>query len=115
MATTLKAYFNTRREAETAIEHLVQDHGLPREAVFVAPEGAANSAGLEEAGSDVASHPQNTDNANAPALKGRLELTVEVGDGDLAKVEQYLRETGAEEISRGSGGLPADPELQQQS
>ena len=49
---TLKGTFATRREAEMAVERLVQEHEIDRKAIQIAPEGAANSAGDETAGSD---------------------------------------------------------------
>lgn len=44
MDTEVKATFATRREAELAVEHLVQEHRLNRTDIFVEPEGAANSS-----------------------------------------------------------------------
>lgn len=100
MSSTIHGLFATRREAELAVEHLVQDHGRDRADVFVAPEGSRNSAGTEAFGGDVESHPQNTDNANEPALNGRIEVSVDVNDDDQDAIEQIMREAGAEDVRR---------------
>ncbi len=58
MERTIVASFATRREADLAIEHLVQQHGIDRTDVFVGAPGEANSAGTKAAGADVESgHP----------------------------------------------------------
>ena len=52
------AKFDTRRDAETAVEHLVQEHGINRADVFVRAAGKANTAGVRAAGGDIESgHP----------------------------------------------------------
>jgi len=86
MSQTLRSTFATRREAELVIEHLVQEHGIERTDIFVAPEGEANSAGEEISGSDQAAaaptEPARTDGA----LNGRIEVSVDVQDDALATV-----------------------------
>jgi hypothetical protein len=52
MTMVLKGAFDTRRQAEMTIERMVQEHGIDRAAIEVAAIGAANSAGVERAGSD---------------------------------------------------------------
>ena len=52
MSQTLKTTFATRRDAELAVERLVQEHGVERSDIFIAPEGDANSAGEAVSGSD---------------------------------------------------------------
>src|SRR3712207_8480283 len=42
---TITGSFNTRREAEMAVEHLVQDYGLDRSRVHVRPAGEENTSG----------------------------------------------------------------------
>ena len=41
---TITGSFNTRREAEMAEEHLVQDYGLHRSRVQVPPAGQENTS-----------------------------------------------------------------------
>jgi hypothetical protein len=55
---TVIASFETRRDAEVAVEHLVQEHGIERSDIFIQAEGMANSAGSKIAGADIESgHP----------------------------------------------------------
>ena len=46
----IKGIFETRREAEMAVEHFVQQMGIERNTIFIEPEGGDNSAGTEIAG-----------------------------------------------------------------
>ncbi len=58
MERTIIGSFSTRRQAELAVEHLVQEHGIARTDVFIQAQGRANSAGTELAGADIESgHP----------------------------------------------------------
>jgi hypothetical protein len=50
MESTLVAEFDTRRAAELAVEHVVQECGVSRGDVFVQPTGGDNSSGGPEAG-----------------------------------------------------------------
>ena len=86
MSQTLKATFATRREAELAIEHLVQAHGIERTDIFVAPEGEANSAGDEISGSDREGAAPSEEARFDGALNGRIEVSVDVQDDSLAAV-----------------------------
>ncbi len=43
MERTIVANFDTRRDAETAVEHLVQEHGIERADISVRAPGAANT------------------------------------------------------------------------
>ena len=49
MSKTIAATFETRRDAEMAVEHLVQEHRIDRKAVTIAPVSAENSAGTATA------------------------------------------------------------------
>lgn len=97
MPTTLEGKFDTRRDAEMAVERLVQEHGIDRKAVFVSPEGSANSAGDEQAGADTAgTSPTSSDRSDA-ALEGRIVVSVEVADDAAAqKVKAALAEFDAD-------------------
>lgn len=68
MERTIVATFETRRDAETAVEHLVQEHGVKRTDIFVQAKGEANSAGVRPAGADRAAMPvlANADNPSWP-------------------------------------------------
>jgi hypothetical protein len=95
MTGTICGRFETRREAELAVEHLVQDHGLDRKAVSVRAEGARNTAGTEAAGADVESGHPGVEKHGAPQLAGMIEVRVE-GASDRAAVEKILREAGGQ-------------------
>ncbi len=55
MGRTIERSFSTREKAELAVEHLVQEHGFERTDIFVAADGADNSAGTSGAGSGLIS------------------------------------------------------------
>lgn len=96
MPVTLKGRFDTRREAEMAVERLVQEHQIDRKAVQIAPEGSANSAGEEAAGSDkpagVPTSPARTD----AALAGEIVVSVEVPADQADKVRAAFAEFDGE-------------------
>jgi len=50
---TVCGTFATREEAERAVEHLVQEHGINPADVFVRAQGQRNSAGTETSGADL--------------------------------------------------------------
>lgn len=74
---------DTRRDAELAVEHVVQECGVPRSDVFVQPVGGANTAGTRPAGAD----------AKAPTtpeayqkLEGSLEVSVDFHGDDPGRI-----------------------------
>lgn len=96
MTGTICGRFETRREAELAVEHLVQDHGVERSAITVRAEGAENSAGTEAAGADVESGHPGVEKHGDPKLAGLIEVRVACGAADRGLVALVLRETGGE-------------------
>lgn len=78
--------FDTREEADLAIEHLVQEHGFDRADIAVAAAQAENSAGTEASGGDSASpgHEARDDGAH----HGQIRLLVKV---DAARSEVLRR------------------------
>lgn len=83
--TIATARFDTRREAEMAIERLVQTHNFDRAVIEVVAVGVQNSAGTEVAGADAkrgeATPPANDD----AALNGRVEVRIASGDAEIAR------------------------------
>ncbi len=77
MGITLTGNFATRREAEMAVEHLVQEDRIERTDIFIAPGGAENSAG-----SDMADSEENS--ALDPKLEGMLSVSVDLQNEALA-------------------------------
>lgn len=100
MERTISATFETRRDAETAVEHLVQEHGLIRADIFVRAMGNANSAGIRPAGADVESAHSASDERGQPKLAGPIELSVDCHGDQLATVESTLREAGGKQLRR---------------
>ncbi|MEG3162078.1 hypothetical protein U1763_16380 [Sphingomonas sp. LB2R24] len=84
--TTMKltGKFDTRREAEMTVERLVQQFNIDRAKVLVAPDGAANSAGTEDAGADAAAGTSSQETRDDAALNGRVVVTVDVADDATA-------------------------------
>lgn len=86
MSSTLTASFATRREAELAVERLVQKHGIERSDIFIAPEGEANSSGERASGSDRSSGDPSEDARGDAALNGRIEVSVDLQDDDRGSI-----------------------------
>ena len=98
MERTITGHFATRREAELAVEHLVQDHGVARTDVFVQASGAANSAGSRAAGADVHSGHPGVGKSGKPELEGEIEVSVDCHADDPEVVEAILKEQGARRV-----------------
>ena len=101
MSVTLTAAFDTRREAEMTVERLVQEHGIERTSIFIAAEGAENSAGEEQAGSDTeAGKPSPGDRSDAP-LSGRIVVSVDLDDEGLGeRVREAFSEFDAGDVEQ---------------
>ena len=54
MTEKIQATFTTRRDAEMAVEHLVQEHGVDPAGIMLIADRDENTAGTEAAGSDLA-------------------------------------------------------------
>ncbi|MCE7798713.1 hypothetical protein LWE61_19470 [Sphingobium sufflavum] len=95
-AAGLAATFQTREAADLAVEHLVQEHGLDRNAIFVEAVGDENSAGRDVSGGDHAAAGQGA-RRDGP-LNGELRLTVAITTAEQAIVEETLQSNGATSI-----------------
>lgn len=101
MGTTIAGAFETRRDAEMAVERLVQEHKLSRTDIFIEPETAANSAGAAKDGADVESGHGGTKGNAKPALAGRIKVSVDLNDEAQSEtVQAAFREFGAADVSR---------------
>jgi len=89
------AEFDTRRAAELAVEHVVQDCGIQRTNVFVQPTGDANTSGTRKAGADAKSAPAPE---QGEKLEGPIEVSVDCPDADLKRIEGALRSAGAHAV-----------------
>lgn len=87
---TMWATFATREAADRAVEHLVQQCGVARTDVFVAPDTEANTAGTMSSGGDAT-------RADAP-LNGEIRVSADIARSDLLKAEQAFRQAGARNV-----------------
>jgi hypothetical protein len=97
MERTIVARFETRRDADLAVERLVQEHGVARTDVFIRATGDTNSAGVRAAGADVESghRPQER---GAPQLGGEIEVSVDCHGSELNVVREALAAAGSRSI-----------------
>lgn len=72
MTNSISATFPTRRDAEMAVEHLIQEHGLHADSVEIVPESTQNSAGTKLSGGDR----DGSSQSGSPDLGGNLVVTV---------------------------------------
>ena len=89
--TTIASDFDTRREAELAVERLVQDRGVDRNRIRIGPAGAANTAGVEADGSDNPVR-RSDEQDPGPALNGRVRVEVDAGAGDADVINAAFAE-----------------------
>lgn len=93
--------FDTRREAEMSVERLVQEHGVDRAAIMIAPVSAENSVGVEVAGSDAKRGEPVEPAGDEAALNGRIAVSVDPRASDAGTLRSAFKEFGAVEISGG--------------
>lgn len=80
MSDTITARFESCREADLAVEHLVQEHGIERADIVIEPESDDNSEGETAADSDAKSEHSGVDMDCSPALEGAITVLVDVND-----------------------------------
>jgi hypothetical protein len=95
MSTTIIGEFDTRRSAELAVEHLVQEHRVPRGDVSVRPAGAANTTGTKPAGSDAKIAPEPE---GEQVLNGPVQVTVDLHGDKPEKISEMLITAGARSV-----------------
>ncbi|MFT4120832.1 hypothetical protein [Bradyrhizobium sp.] len=95
MEITLIAEFDTRRAAELAVEHVVQECGVPRSDVFVQPTGSDNTAGKRVDGADAKSSPEPDEGGK---FEGTIEVSVDFHGGDTKQVTEALKSAGAKTV-----------------
>ncbi|GJD52521.1 hypothetical protein OPKNFCMD_5287 [Methylobacterium crusticola] len=98
MSKVITAAFETRRDAEMAVEHLVQEYGIDRKAVTIAPVAAENSAGIRTAGADVEGGHEKTETEGQPALAGKLRVSADVDDAVADKVDGAFATYGGKPV-----------------
>ncbi|MFZ5779945.1 MAG: hypothetical protein ACOY4R_07025 [Pseudomonadota bacterium] len=95
---TIVANFDTRREAEIAVERLVQEHGIERTDVFIRSTSDANTAGVRRAGADVESGHPGVEKRGEPELSGPIEISVDCRAERSKVVETALQQAGATRV-----------------
>ena len=93
MTKQIIATFETRRAAEMAVEHLVQEHGITRADIVVDAEGASNSSGTKRSGADAVKSAGDPD--GQPKLAGAIRLSVACDASKHDLVNAVLKEAGA--------------------
>lgn len=95
MSQTVNARFSTRREAELAVEHLVQEYGIERTDIFIEVEGSSNSAGESLGGAENEAASPSVEARDDAALGGAILVSVDIDNDDqVADVKSALREYG---------------------
>lgn len=94
----LAALYSTREEADLAVEHLVQEHGVDRTAIFVEPAEAGNSSGMKVSGGDAPSGDNGSRARSDAPLNGPIRLTVAASQGELASLRAALEKAGATNV-----------------
>lgn len=90
MSDTLRGRFETRREAELAVEHLVQQEGVDRSAISAAPLGDDNTVGTRLAGADkVDGHGAEVMRDDAP-VEGAVQVVVNASAEKVEAVGKAL-------------------------
>jgi hypothetical protein len=84
MSSTIERSFDSRRDAELAVERLVQEHGFARTDVFVSSAGRENSVGEKRSGGDTATHLEE-ERGDAP-LSDPISVSVDVNDDARAAI-----------------------------
>lgn len=97
---TIVATFSTRRQADLAVEQLVQNLGIQRTNVFVTAECEENSSGREAGGADAESGHPGVDTGGAPSLADAISVAVDLPDeADVARVRSALEQHGGGDIA----------------
>ena len=89
MPRTITGEFAIRREAELAVERLVQEHGINRSAIQVMAAGDDNTAGVVPSGAD--RDPRTGEPESSPT-HGRIRVSVTVDDAIADRAQEALRQ-----------------------
>lgn len=95
MESSLVAEFETRRDAELAVEHVVQECGVARGDVFVQPTGSEDTSGDRPAGADAKAAPKPEQGGK---LEGPIEVSVDFHGDDTKQIENALKSAGARSV-----------------
>ena len=92
---TISARFPTRESADLTVEHLVQQHGIPRADIFLQPAAGSNTAGTRPSGGD-----SSYDNGvrSGASLHGEIHVLADVREDEIDKVKRTFHQTAARDI-----------------
>jgi len=100
MTQALSGQFDTRREAEMAVERLVQGHGIDRGVIVITAAGERNTAGEDLAGADAKRGDDGEEPRSDGALTGAVLVAVEVADeAQAADIREALAEFKAADVA----------------
>jgi len=95
MSTTLTGTFDSRDQADMAVERMVQEIGIERTDIFVAASGPDNSAGNRTGGAD--SETVDQDERDDVPLAGGITVSIDLqDDAKIEVVTAALAEFGAQ-------------------
>ncbi|TKT79152.1 hypothetical protein [Aquamicrobium sp. LC103] len=94
---TIYGTFATRAAADRAVEHLVQEHKINRADIFVQAEDAMNTAGTAPSGGDASREGAGGSELGA-ALRGKIQVSADVGRDEIAVAKQAFRDAGASDV-----------------
>ncbi len=97
----ISAIFDTRREAEMAVEHLVQQLEIERSYIWIEPVSGENSAGIEVGGSDAKRDGLEEPAGDEAALNGRIEVSLEREAGQEDAVREVFQDFKAADVRVG--------------
>jgi hypothetical protein len=89
MPKQISGEFDIRREAELAVERLVQEYKIDRSAIQVAAAGDDNTAGTVASGAD---RDRETGEPGESPTHGRIRVSVTVDDAVADKAQEALRQ-----------------------
>ena len=93
----MSAVFQTREQADLAVEHLVQEYGIDRAFIYVEPVGEQNSAGIDVSGGDHASGRRGSHDRPDGSHHGAIEVSVPLAHNE-AVLRRVFSEAGAGQI-----------------
>jgi hypothetical protein len=94
----LAAIYETRAQAELAVEHLVQELGVDRSAIFVEPVEENNTSGVQISGGDAPSGEDGSSARSDAPLNGAIRVTVAANEHKAAALRGALTQAGATSV-----------------
>jgi hypothetical protein len=80
MTNNVTGTFKTRRDADMAVERLVQEFGIERTDIFITAQGADNTVGIDVDGSDRPSGASGEEARSDGAHEGVVSVSIDLND-----------------------------------